>query len=84
MGNYRRYEGRYNKRTVPLATNNNKPWTPTDDEKLLHVWCAPIIVRELRIKLARELGRTYVACDKRHQYLHKLRDNRSDCKMSRI
>lgn len=77
---YQRYEGRYNRSTAPVATNSNKPWTLAEEARLLRTWCRAAASPAARIHVAKVLGRTYVACAKRHAYCHRRRGNWVGCK----
>lgn len=80
MGKYQRYEGRYNRSTAPVAVNTNRRWTKAEEARLLRTWCRMAASPAPRIHVARVLGRTYVACVKRHLYLHTLRGDWDRCK----
>jgi hypothetical protein len=83
MGNYQRYEKRYNESTASAAANTNRWWTVAEEARLLRTWCRPSATPAARIHVARVLGRTYVACLKRHAYLHARRGNEVACKGNR-
>lgn len=79
-GTYERYEGRYNRGTAPVAVNNSKRWTVAEEAYLLKMWCRVALSAEARIHVARVLGRTYVACLRRHVHCHRRGDDWSACK----
>ena len=80
MGKYQRYDKRYNERTAPAAVNSNRRWTAAEEARLVKTWCRQAASPAARIHVAKVLGRTYVACAKRHAYLHRLHVDRSTCK----
>jgi hypothetical protein len=77
---YERYEKRYNERTAVAAVNTNTRWTVAEEARLLRTWCRAAASPAARIHVAKVLGRTYVACAKRHAYLHVRRGNWRGCK----
>jgi hypothetical protein len=80
---YERYDQRYNESTASAAVNTNTRWTIAEDVRLLKTWCRGAASPAVRIHAARVLGRTYVACVKRHAYLHNRRGGRVGCKADR-
>lgn len=80
MGKYQRYERRYNEQTAAVAVNSNRPWTVPEEARLLRTWCRAAASPAARIHAAKVLGRTYVACAKRHAYLHRRRGNWVGCR----
>jgi hypothetical protein len=80
MSKYQRYDKRYNEWTAPAAVNSNRRWTAAEEARLVKTWCRAAASPAARIHVARVLGRTYVACLKRHSHLHKRRGNWTGCK----
>lgn len=80
MGKYQRYDKQYNKKTADAAVNSNRRWLPAEEARLVKTWCRATASPAARIHVARILGRTYVACLKRHAYLHQRRGSWSGCK----
>jgi hypothetical protein len=80
MKKYQRYEKRYNERTTSAAVNGNRHWTTTEEARLLRTWCRASASAAVRIHAARVLGRTYVACAKRHARLHRQRGDWNQCR----
>lgn len=65
LNKYQRYEAEHNRRTMP-ARHSEKRWTAAEEKILLARWGSS---SDERIWVARSLGRTYVACMKRHARL---------------
>lgn len=80
MGKYQRYEKQYNEKTIVAAINVNRHWTVADEARLARTWCRASVSSAARIHVARVLGRTYVACLKRHNHLHRVANDWSGCK----
>ncbi len=80
MGKYQRYDKWYNEKTVAAAVNSSRRWTVTEEARLIKTWCRVAASPAVRIHVAKVLGRTYVACQKRHVHLHRRRGNWSGCK----
>lgn len=80
MGKYQRYDKRYNEKTAPMAVNSSRRWTVAEEARLIKMWCRVVASPAARIHVARVLGRTYVACHKRHVYLHQKRNDWNGCK----
>lgn len=80
MGKYQRYDKRYNEKTAATAVNSHRHWTVAEEARLAKTWCRAAASSAARIHVAKVLGRTYVACFKRHVHLHRRRGNWVGCK----
>lgn len=80
MKKYQRYEKRYNDRTALVAVNRKRRWTTDEETRLLKTWCRASSSAAVRVHAAKVLGRTYVACAKRHTRLHRQRGDWNQCR----